>query len=326
MSSRSLLTALTFLMACNTGSESTEDTAEAPADLRTDFPDPTGDAVVFVTPDLTIPAYADVQFCYVTTYTGPDVGITHMTNYQGPGGHHLVILGTTTSAREIPDGTLWDCTKTEDMNMEDSEPVIFGGSVTKSDTMTVNELDLPDGMGVVLQSGQRLVVQAHYINATATPMLVRDEAQFEILPEDQITTWAAPMALNGDAFRIPAGTTDYTFDFGCTWDQAEPVDVLFLGGHMHEWGKAFATSITRAGSDAPTPLWDEPVWDPVYRDAPAIQSFAPGELTIQPGDQLHTSCSWFNDQAEDLVFPHEMCVTFALVYPAKLPWICNNGN
>ncbi|MFM2161750.1 MAG: hypothetical protein RLZZ383_1262, partial [Pseudomonadota bacterium] len=176
--SRTLL-ALLALTACGGTTETPDGDTGAPVDLRTDFPDPAGEAVVFVTPDLTIPAYADIQFCYVTTYTGPDVGITHMTNYQGPSGHHLVILGTTTSAREVPDGTLWDCTKTEDMNMEDSEPVIFGGSVTKSDTMTVNELDLPDGMGVVLQSGQRLVVQAHYINATATPMLVRDEAQFE---------------------------------------------------------------------------------------------------------------------------------------------------
>ena len=318
---RAPLLALALLtVACNDAP--VEDTG--PVDLRVDYPEPVESALIFETPDLVIPAYSDVQMCTALTYTGEDVGIVHMMNYQGPGGHHLVLYGTTTPAREIPDGETWDCTATEDLQMENMEPVIFGGTLERRDDVTLNELDLPDGMAVLLQSNQRFVVQAHYINATADDILVHDEAQFEVIPEDQVETWAAPFALSSDQFLIPAGTDSYTRTFTCTWDQ-EPVNALFMGGHMHEWGKSFKTTRTR-GDGPEEVLVDEPVWDAVYRDAPNMLEFEPGELMFEQGDQLTTTCEWFNDEPEDLVFPHEMCVTFALVYPAKLPWICSDGN
>jgi hypothetical protein len=98
--------------------------------------------------------------------------------------------------------------------------------------------------------------------------------------------------------------------------------MLFLGSHMHEWGKAFRTRHLPVGLDEQV-LLDEPVWDPVYRDAPNIHKYQEGELVINTGDKLNTSCTWFNDQPEDIVFPHEMCTTFGMVYPQKLPFICD---
>ena len=154
---RAPLLALALLtVACNDAP--VEDTG--PVDLRVDYPDPVEGAPIFETPDLVIPAYSDIQMCTALTYTGEDVGIVHMMNYQGPGGHHLVLYGTTTPAREIPDGETWDCTATEDLQMENMEPVIFGGTLERRDDVTLNELDLPDGMAVLLQSNQRFVVQA----------------------------------------------------------------------------------------------------------------------------------------------------------------------
>ncbi|HMV69938.1 MAG TPA: hypothetical protein PKA64_24070 [Myxococcota bacterium] len=316
------------LLACgpDDGDASGDDTDAEPVDLRVDYPEPAPDAMVFETPDLVIPAYSDVQFCYALTYDGAeDLGIVHMANYQGPGGHHLVIFGTTSTQRDVPDGTLWDCTSTSDLNMEDMEPVIFGGVLERDDEMTVNTLDLPDGMGVVLQAGQRMVIQSHYINTHEYPILVHDQAQFDVIPEDDVQTWASPFALSNDRFDIPAGATDYTSDFTCHWS-GEPVNLLFLGPHMHEWGKAFRFEQTPAGGGDPVALIDEPTWDPVYRDAPNIQRFDGGQRVIQTGDALRTSCTWFNDTEANLVFPHEMCVTFGLVFPQKLPWICDAGD
>jgi hypothetical protein len=315
------------LTACGgaTTDEPADDTPQ-PVDKRVDYPDASPTAQVFQTPEMVIPAYSDVMMCYALTYTGEDMGIVHMTNYQGPGGHHLVIFGTTTTERELPDGTQWDCTNTEDLNMEDMEPVIFGGELSRSGDATINELTLPEGMGVVLQAGQRMVLQSHYINTTADPILVQDEAQFEVIPEDQVETWAAVLALSSDRFTIPAGATDAQESFTCAWPN-DPVNLLFLGPHMHEWGKAFSTDLTLAGPAATTTnLIDEPVWDAVYRDAPPIRQYSEGEMTLQTGDQVTTRCTWFNDTGADIVFPHEMCVTFGLAYPMKLPYVCNNGN
>lgn len=308
------------LLACTSEPDGDGDDTEVEAtDLRREFPQADPDAVVFTTPEMIIPPFTDIEYCWVTTYTGPEVGLTGLRNYQSVNGHHVVILGTTETERELPDGTVWDCTTTESLGMADTEPIIVGGGLEYVDDGVDNFFDLPEGMASELESGQRIVVQSHYINPTDTPIRVVDQTQYLTVPTEEVQTWASVMALTDNGVNIPKGATDYTTSFDCTIE--ERYNLIYLGGHMHEWGKSF--SLDRKRGEQTDRVYEVATWDPVYRDAPIIHEYEENEFIIEPGDMFTTTCSWFNDQDKDLTWPHEMCVTFAMVYPAKVPVICD---
>lgn len=308
------------LLACTSEPTDPGGDSEAEADdLRRDFPVAGPDDIVFTTPELVIPPYTDMQYCWATTYQGETVGLTGFRNYQSVNGHHLVIYGTTATERTLPDDTVWDCTSSDSLDMGSTEPLIVGGVLEYSDAGVDNLFALPPGMASELEAGQRVVMQSHYINPTDVPIRVTDQAQYQAMPADQVERWASVMAFNNDKFSVPPGATEHTESFDCTVE--ERYEVIYLGGHMHEWGKSF--SLERQRGDTKESIYDVPEWDPVYRDAPIILQFEPGEFVVEPGDTFTTTCTWFNDQGEALEFPHEMCTTFTMVHPAKVPVICD---
>ncbi len=312
-----LLVALGALTGCNP----TEPEPEV-VDMRQEFPAPADGALVWDTPEWIIGAYEEKQFCLVLTYDGPDVGITGQSNYQSEGGHHVVIFGTTTTERDLADGTDWDCTTTEQLSMTDLDPIIIGGeSEDMADGGVTNRFALPEGMAAPLKSGQRIVVQSHYINATPNPILIQDQAQLEVIPEADVVTWAAPLVNTvTDDLLIPANDPAFNLTFDCAFE--DPYTVLFIGGHMHEWGTAFQTRFTNATTEDTEIIYDVPEWDPYMRDAPPFANYDDGAFKVEAGDRLTTSCTWDNDEDHDLTFPGEMCVTFGMVYPTKVPVIC----
>ena len=289
-------------------------------DLRRSFPAPAGDSIVFRPPAYEIPAGTEKQWCWATTYDGPDVGIIESHNYQVPGGHHVVLFGTSETERNLPDGEVWDCTETDSLNMASFEPVIIGGSIEIDEEGVSNDFILPEGIAAYLGSGQRLVLQSHYVNVTGSTILVQDEAQFRTVPEDSVETWAAPWVNTTDNFAVPPHSEDYTVEFDCTWDG--DYELLQFGGHLHEWGRAISTSMTTADTGDTEVIYDVPDWAPVMRDAPPYHEFLPGEFIVKSGDSFHTTCTWFNNQDEELIFPREMCVVFGMAYPSKIPIIC----
>lgn len=314
----------TMTLMASACSDDSEDTSPTPSviDGNVDYPDTSANAIILRTPELLIPAYSERQFCLIDTYRGEDVGIVTQRSYQGLMGHHLSLFGTTLTEADYPDGSLIDCTSSEVMNMAAMEPIIIGGEIIKGETYIINEFQLPEGMAALLNEGQRIVLQAHYLNTGAQAVRVTDEIQLEIVPEDSVTTWAAPYVNTVTNFEIPANTSDFNITFDCTIGSDSPeLTFLYVGGHLHEWGKSFATYHTRDG--VKEKIYEVPVWDPAFRDAPKYLGFEPGEFVARPGDVFTTSCTWFNDTDRSMEFPQEMCVTFGMVYPAKLPIVCD---
>jgi hypothetical protein len=309
---------LALLAAC--GSPDTDGGAE-PVDLRREFPAASAGAIVWDTPEYTIPAYTEQELCFIGTYTGDDVGIHAQISYQSLHGHHVALFGTTASERDFPDGTSWDCTKPEDLDMTQMEPIIIGGDIQENEEGVQVEFVLPDGMAAKLKSGQRYILQSHYVNTGPDPILVNDQMQLEVIPVEEVTTWSAPLVNTITDFVIPAGEMGYNRTFDCTFDGA--YTVLYIGGHMHEWGTHFRTDLTRAGETST--IYEVPEWDPIFRDAPVYESYGDGEFVVQAGDVFTTSCTWDNDEDRDLEFPSEMCVTFGMIYPATVPVICEPG-
>lgn len=303
------------------------DSADGTIDLRVDesaLPALEPNQFVLAGPDTVIEAGADVMVCVFGTYTGPTVGMHDVFTYQGRGGHHLQLMGTGTPAADVPDGTIMDCTGDGgQFQMADLQPVgVTNGGSVDGEPIGVS-MPLAEGMAFELESGQRYVLQSHYVNTETVPVRVRDLAVVTTIPVEDVDasgTWAAPLIFNRSDFVIPAGGQLET-SFQCTTE--EDWNVIYVLGHMHEWGTRF--SVTRQDGASWTPFYEVPEWDPVYRDKPQVDYYPDGVMPIPAGTTFETSCAWQNDKDHDLVFPHEMCVAVNIVYPQKTTVICD-GN
>jgi hypothetical protein len=305
---------LTLLAGCATATDDV-------LDLKRNFPDAPAGSLVFTSPEYTIPAGVERQMCWATTYDGEDVGITAQRNYQSVTGHHVTVFGTSATERDLPDGQTWDCTTTASLDMTSMEPIIIGGGIEIDEEGVLNEFVLPEGMAAPLREGQRLILQSHYLNVRDQDVIVQDQAQLDIVDEASVTTWTSPFVNTVTEFSIPPNTESHTLTFDCEWE--ESYNLLYIGGHLHEWGLSFQTERT-IGAVTDT-IYEVSEWDPVFRDSPMYESFEAGEFTVSAGDVFTTHCTWFNDTAEAIEFPQEMCVTFGMAYPANVPVICDPG-
>ena len=225
------------------------------------------------------------------------------------------MASTSATEREIPNGAVLDCTEANDVGMEGFEPFMVGGII--ADANHRGELILPDGMASRVREGQRIVLQSHYVNTSPDSILVQDELQLDVVPEDDVDTWAAPFVHTEPDLDIPTGVS--SLDVSCTFDA--DYTVLFMGGHMHEWGKSYR--IVRETETEPEELYEIAEWDPYFRDAPEYADYqSDGGLQVTQGTTFVSTCEWDNDTEGTLGFPAEMCATFGMLYPAKAPIIC----
>jgi hypothetical protein len=305
----SLVLLLLPLGACSAPTDDSGASDESYVDERMtpdDYADAPSDATVFTGADVVIEPGSDIMWCLAGTYTGDDVGIVDLGTYQGEYGHHFQIFGTTQSALDLPDGTVWDCTSSNDFPMADLQPIAFATSSNRSDV----SVTIPDGFAVKMDANQRFVLQSHYVNVGTEPIRVQDVAVMSGIPTEEVETWAAPFYFNHEVFDLPAAqATHSAFDVVLEQD----LNFLMMFGHMHEWGTSFATQVVEG--DSVSDLYSVSEWDPSYRDAAPFNSYEPGELTLHAGQTIRESCDWFNDTEAAIDFPHEMCVTVGLVYP-----------
>lgn len=304
---------LLLLLSC-AGSEDVEYT-----DLRHDWPEPPVGGVQYQMPDLEIPAYTDLMACYFGTYEGEDIGIDWVETLQDSDyGHHVILLGTSADPVEYPDGAVIDCSSEDQLDMDDLSPLF----IPASGEGELGHMDLPDGMAIKFKTGARWILQSHYINPTDTAFLTSDAVNVGFVAADDVETWVAPFVNNVMAVDLPAGE-ETTTSMECEFDKE--VSVLFLLGHMHEWGSYFRLDWMHADGTEEM-IYEVPEWRVDYRDDPPVTTYDLDAFTIQPGDRFRTTCTWDNDSDEDLGFPGEMCTATGLVYPQTVPLMCNDGS
>ena len=297
-------------LACN---GTPEDTAVDPVDLRLEYEPTEGATLVYEPPDLVVPAHTDQQLCWFTSYDGDDVGVVGGTFYQNPEyGHHVIVMRTNADPEIYPDGSVHDCTETDSVPMTDMEPFVLPTELYEGKSV----LKLPDGMANKMKGGTRLLVQSHHINYSDQPILVNDRIDLITVPLEEVTTFAAPFAHTETDLNIPSG--EYELQITCTFE--EDYDMLYLLGHMHEWGQYFRIDHNKLDGSTDV-LYELETWDPLYRDNPPIERWDDG-FPIAAGESFTTTCVWDNDTAEALTFPYEMCVTTGMVYPSTVPVLC----
>lgn len=278
-----------------------EDAGEEPLDVRVPDPTPEAGVIDMLSPETEIAAYSDVMRCLYLEPLAEDVVADELEAFQGDYGHHIVVLR---SVVEKPAGAWEDCSEAADM--PNFKPMILP------------DTPLPAGYAVRIPAGTQPVMQIHYVNPTDRPLLVRDVARLRTVDEASVETWTSTFATNHLAFDIPkGGPTEVSFD--CVLEQ--DVEVLLLGGHMHEWGARFEVSVGPDVDHLESQYLVSP-WVPEYRDAPPVTMFFGSPKPLAAGSVLRTTCRWENEDEDGLGFPHEMCSAFGYLGGKEDPWVC----
>lgn len=294
------------------------DPATSVIDARIALPAPPALGEQYVTADMVIEPYSEAQLCHFGTYEGEEMAIRASTTWQNPDyGHHAFFFATIAEAGKYPDGEFIDCSGSNTSTMLEMIPLTMP---TQAIEDGISQMILPDGMGIRLRTGDRWVIQSHYVNPTASPVLVRDVVNLEAAHIEDIDTFASAFAHVDFDFAVPPGELA-SAEIDCAWES--DIDILAMAGHMHEWGRAYSVDLVPTDG-ATERIYEVTDWDPAYRDAPPIYSYAEGEMSLLAGDRFRTTCTWENDTDETLSFPAEMCTLSGIVYPAEEPILCFN--
>src|SRR5688572_16291018 len=269
-------------------------------DVRVPIPEPDPEYVDLITPEETIAPGDERMYCYYLDNHEGDLALRGMATMQGQYGHHVTLLSTD---ERMPDGTRVDCSGNEYM--------------AKMRAYVYPIDPLPDGVGVMIPADSQYVLQMHYVNAGDQPILVRDVARLHRVDAAAVTTWAAALTTNDLTVNLPPGESTSSWD--CVIEN--DVDLLLLGGHMHENGTVFSVEI---GPDAESleNLYLVDPWKSQYRDAPPISLFFTEPRHLTPGTVVRTNCTWMNPGTTAITFPEEMCSAFAYIGRQQEPLRC----
>ena len=235
----------------------------------------------------------EIYMCYTFRSPTDAVGITHVDTISEVGIHHLGVFEA--FGREEEEGAHVCNT----LLKETWIPIFGTGTGSK-------ELQLPDGVGFVIQPSTQYIVQLHLQNATDAPLDVRaginltyDHAPDHLQP-------AGIFALGNDQFTVPAGATDFQVQETC--NPGKPMNVFAVFPHMHKDGTKL--EVTQNSGD---PFYTIDPW--VFGNQPMV----PVSKTLTTTDQLHMTCHWDNPSDAAIPFGEssddEMCFFLLFYYP-----------
>lgn len=302
-----------------------EDTG--PIDLRVEVSPPPEGGAQFASPVIEVPPYTEVQLCYYGTYSGPSMGVTYLRAQTSPGiTHHTAVMGVYDD--DQPDGALIECGEqgTNGMPVYSSlfDPIGLeteGGQPFEIDAYNgLDWIDAPPGVAEPLYSGQRWVLDLHYINTEDRPALVNTAFQVAGVPPEEVLYWASPVMFDSGPFDLPPGDSSITFE--CAFPDEQMVLTLFA--HMHYFGRSFSVDWLREDGSVER-IYDIPEWGPNFKEYPKFQSYPPGALQVAPGDRFRTTCAWSNGTGEVQPDPAEMCSLNLVSYPLNRPLTCIDG-
>ncbi len=269
-------------------------------DVRVAIPEEDSEHYNFVGGEMVIAPGEERTTCFHMVVPH-DMAVSSIDMLQGDFGHHAVIVS---SNEPKPDGTVEDCTDQT--------------SYAKYKALLI-PVDPPPNHAYWLTKGTSVVLQSHYVNASDEPILTRDVVRAKMMAAEKVERWMAPFTATALEFEIPAGGQETELAFDCELDR--DVDLLYVGGHMHEWGSSYDIDLGPSVEELAN-IYTVDAWVPDYRDLPPIEIYAEDPLTITQGTVLRTTCRWKNDTSGTLQFPQEMCVSFGVLAGSKEAYDC----
>ena len=164
--------------------------------------------------------------------------------------------------------------------------------------------DFPEGTGIQLQKGARIVLQVHYNVLDNAPQPDKTSIELRLDSEVEhpasILLWLNFQWFVGDNMLIPAGQKSVTHSYaanpgfylgaltGGLFGPGESFRIHWASLHMHELGVQTRLWVESEGAE--TCLLDIPRWDFNWQRAYGFRE----PVVFNPGDKLHMSCTWDN--------------------------------
>jgi hypothetical protein len=267
-------------------------------------------ATRYETQPVTVPAGGDVLWSeWVAPPLDSDMDVVSVTGLQSQGGHHAILFGTT-NVQPVGTSRAWQ-------NDDQLTTVTYGAVGGEGN----DSLQLPDGVVLRATKGHALMVQSHYLNTTAQPIVGRTVMDVKFGPVDPTKQVASTLAAASLKVSIPPNSTT-SLDVTCKLQQ--DYHVLMYANHMHSYGVSVSTELVNADGTK-TPLKVDATWDPSWAFHPNYTRFTLQSAQLLPaGSTIHTTCTWTNTTVNALNFPDEMC-TFAGYVLADLDADCVDG-
>ena len=171
--------------------------------------------------------------------------------------------------------------------------------------------DFPEGTGIRMEAGSKLVLQVH-MNTTIeepAPALVTIDVSVEDEVEQPalIQPWTNPAWVFGSSMNIPANTNGVTHEWGYELPAQYAFKVHSSALHMHTRGQSARLWVDhKDGSETCVLAIDD--WDFDWQRTYDLEV----PLTLEVGDTLNISCTWNNTTDEDISWGEgtgdEMCL------------------
>jgi mono/diheme cytochrome c family protein len=175
--------------------------------------------------------------------------------------------------------------------------------------------ELPPEAGYPIAGTTHWVVQIHYNNTRALTGQ-SDNSGFQICETEQLRPYDAGMlAFGSTRFTIPPRTPSFTVKCDYKLDDRYKGVKFFSGKpHMHTLGRSISTHRIPGGTGAPELVIEQNPF--VFED----QKPHPMDVTVSPGDVMHTECNWANPTDNEVTWGEntsdEMCFDMLSYYPA----------
>lgn len=259
-------------------------------------PDPS-QGFQIITPIVTdIEPGASDEYCtYTNIILQQDVWLDATEGFQSETGHHI-ILYYGTDPQPVGTGL---CTNSAMAEFNFGMPAAGGAGSQK--------FSMPGNLAVHLPKGAQLVVNHHYLNASATAVAQAQSAINVYYADPTVQhTLSSAMIILDTSLTVPVGSSTYTID--CTVNQ--PYASWMYFPHMHNWGTHITVTDTPAATGAAKQLISLD-WDPSYSFDPtpiATTSDPSTPYMFNTGDKIHIECDYFNNTGSEMTFGDEMCV------------------
>ena len=201
--------------------------------------------------------------------------------------HHVILYTLDSAAAEAT---------ADDLDALDAEPgyACYGSSIVPESRPIAAwapgtpPTAYPDGTGVRLVAGHRLVLQVHYNTAARTGS---DQTRIELSLAEGVAKEAFVALLTDTTMSLPPGAPDATHTLELPLGQLGLPLGAFIHGvfpHMHTRGRALRLDLVRAADGSEACAVDVPRWDFAWQQL----YFYRDPLYVDPDDTLRLTCSY----------------------------------
>lgn len=262
------------------------------------------------TPLVTIAPGEEKFFCYATSLPdGPALGVKRWSSKMTPGSHHLIVFAS--DEPYAPDGTIEECPGLSFVAGAGGKPPIWAYGAQEPEAAVPS----PDGVGIVMQPGQHLIVNLHYLNASAIPITARAQIDIETYGPGEEYIPAAALATYNTQIDIPPKGRQ-SVEGSC--DVPAGSKFFSLSTHSHRYTKH---ATVRDGDKvlADTTDWEHPAQ--VNIGAPFLE-LATGKLTYHCDYDNPTDHAIVTGESAE---KNEMCMGIGYFFPATRAGFCINS-